>query len=112
MRLVFFAAAANNLTLLYSSSQCGIFYLHPVFVTLKPCYDEGTWNYDEDELKNAVVGAKALVLNTPHNPTGKVFHPDDLKKIVDLCIANKCYIITDEIYEHSEFECTCSICAL
>ena len=93
-------------------SQCGIFYLDPVFVTLKPCYDEGTWNYDEDELKNAVVGAKALVLNTPHNPTGKVFHPDDLKKIVDLCIANKCYIITDEIYEHSEFECTCSICAL
>ena len=83
-------------------SQCGIFYLDPVFVTLKPCYEEGTWNYDEDELKYAIVGAKALVLNTPHNPTGKVFHPDDLKKIIDLCIENKVYIITDEIYEHSE----------
>jgi aminotransferase len=83
-------------------SQCGIFYLDPVFVTLKPCYEEGTWNYDEDELNDAVVGAKALVLNTPHNPTGKVFHPDDLKKIIDLCIENKVYIITDEIYEHSE----------
>lgn len=83
-------------------SQCGIFYLDPIFVTLKPCYEEGTWNYDEDELKDAIVGAKALVLNTPHNPTGKVFHPDDLKKIIDLCIENKVYIITDEIYEHSE----------
>ena len=83
-------------------SQCGIFYLDPVFVTLRPSYDDGTWNYDEDELKGALVAAKALILNTPHNPTGKVFQPDDIRKIVDLCIENQVYIITDEIYEHSE----------
>lgn len=83
-------------------SQCGIFYLEPVFVTLCPCFENGTWEYDEEELKKAIIGAKALVLNTPHNPTGKVFHPDDIKKIVDLCIKNEVYIITDEIYEHSK----------
>eukprot|EP00956_Cyclotella_meneghiniana_P005681 scaffold7302_cov72-Cyclotella_meneghiniana.AAC.16 len=81
-------------------SQCGIFYLEPTFVTLRPCYETSTWNYDDEELTNAIVGAKALVLNTPHNPTGKVFHPDDIKKIVDLCIKHEVYIITDEIYEH------------
>lgn len=86
-------------------SQCGIFYLDPVFVTLKPCFEKGTWNYDEDELTNAIIGAKALVLNTPHNPTGKVFNRDDIKQIVDLCIQNEVYIITDEIYEHSKFVC-------
>lgn len=85
-------------------SQCGIFYLEPTFVTLRPCYETSTWNYDDEELTNAIVGAKALVLNTPHNPTGKVFHPDDIKKIVDLCIKHEVYIITDEIYEHSKFE--------
>ena len=84
-------------------SQCGIFYLEPTFVTLRPCYEKSTWNYDEVELTDAIVGAKALVLNTPHNPTGKVFHRDDIKRIVDLCIKHEVYIITDEIYEHSEF---------
>ena len=91
-------------------SQCGIFYLDPVFVTLRPFYKKETWTYDEDELRDAIVGAKALILNTPHNPTGKVFHEDDIKKIVDMCIENEVYIITDEIYEHSKlkqsgFEC-------
>jgi len=83
-------------------SQCGIFYLDPVFVTLRPCYEKGTWNYDEKELSDAIRGAKALILNTPHNPTGKVFGDEDIKKIVQLCIENKVYIITDEIYEHSK----------
>lgn len=83
-------------------SQCGIFYLDPVFVTLRPCYEKGTWNYDPEELSDAIRGAKALILNTPHNPTGKVFREEDIKKIVELCIENEVYIITDEIYEHSE----------
>ncbi len=80
-------------------SQCNIFHLGPVFVTLKPNYDTGTWNYDEEELKDAITGARALILNTPHNPTGKIFRHGDLKKIVDICIKNDVYIITDEIYE-------------
>mmetsp|Transcript_27310 Transcript_27310/g.57460 ORF Transcript_27310/g.57460 Transcript_27310/m.57460 type:complete len:483 (+) Transcript_27310:80-1528(+) len=80
-------------------SQCQIFHLDPVFVTLKPNYDYGTWNYDEEELKNSIIGARALILNTPHNPTGKIFQHGDLKKIVDICIENDVYIITDEIYE-------------
>jgi aspartate/methionine/tyrosine aminotransferase len=42
-------------------------------------------------------------LNTPHNPTGKVFSYSELKEIVDLCIENDVYIITDEIYEHMTY---------
>lgn len=84
-------------------SQCGIFYLDPVFVTLRPSDNGSTWSYDEAELKDALKGATALILNTPHNPTGKVFQQNELKNIVDLCIQNDVYIITDEIYEHSEF---------
>eukprot|EP01082_Thalassiosira_pseudonana_P013549 g12432.t1 g12432 contig6:1914548-1916064(+) len=81
-------------------SQCGIFYLDPVFVTLRPSDDGSTWSYDEAELKDALKGATALILNTPHNPTGKVFQQNELKNIVDLCIQTDVYIITDEIYEH------------
>ncbi|KAL3762198.1 hypothetical protein ACHAWU_004736 [Discostella pseudostelligera] len=86
-------------------SQCSIFYLDPVYVTLHSSLEDGTWNYDYEELKNAIVDqkTKALILNTPHNPTGKVFTYSELKEIVDLCIENDVYIITDEIYEHMTY---------
>jgi len=44
--------------------------------------------------------AKILVLNTPHNPTGKVFSKTELAHIVSLCIKFDVYLITDDIYEH------------
>ena len=86
-------------------SQCSIFYLDPVYVTLHSSVEDGTWNYDYEELKNAITDkkTKALILNTPHNPTGKVFSYSELKEIVDLCIENDVYIITDEIYEHMTY---------
>mmetsp|Transcript_18958 Transcript_18958/g.39962 ORF Transcript_18958/g.39962 Transcript_18958/m.39962 type:complete len:440 (-) Transcript_18958:1147-2466(-) len=85
-------------------SQCGIFYLNPVYVTLHASVD-GKWHYDYEQLKDAIARkrTKALILNTPHNPTGKVFSYDELKEIVHLCIQNEVYIITDEIYEHMTF---------
>ncbi|KAL9179769.1 hypothetical protein ACHAXT_007739 [Thalassiosira profunda] len=85
-------------------SQCGIFYCNPVYITLRASMD-GTWHYDPDELRNTIVTnkVKAIILNTPHNPTGKVFTYEELKEIVDLCIQNDVYIITDEIYEHMTY---------
>lgn len=86
------------------SSQCEIFYLNPVYVTLRPNKEKNEWDYETDELKDAMKGAKAIILNTPHNPTGKCFEYSDLKQIVDLCLQEEdCYIITDEIYEHMTY---------
>ena len=86
-------------------SQCNIFYLDPVYVTLHATFD-GEWNYDYEELTSAITDkkTKALILNTPHNPTGKVFTHFELSEIVNLCIENDVYIITDEIYEHMTYQ--------
>ncbi|MHA1932504.1 MAG: pyridoxal phosphate-dependent aminotransferase [Promethearchaeota archaeon] len=69
----------------------------PVFVSLS----EDTYQIDEEILKsNITAKTKAIMLNSPHNPTGKVFSPKDMKFISDLCIDNDIIVITDEIYEH------------
>jgi aspartate/methionine/tyrosine aminotransferase len=69
----------------------------PRYVTLH----EPDWTFDPDELRAAVTPrTRALVLNSPHNPTGKVFSRDELATIADLCIENDLLAFTDEIYEH------------
>ncbi|CAJ1940637.1 unnamed protein product [Cylindrotheca closterium] len=85
-------------------NQCKIFYLQPVFVSLKATGSE--WILDANELEEALKDAKMLLLNSPHNPTGKVFSRDELKAIVDLCLKHDVYIVTDEIYEHMCFDGT------
>ena len=50
------------------------------------------------------VGARLLVLNTPHNPTGKVFSADEMRLIADVAISHDFVVITDEIYEHLVFD--------
>lgn len=80
-------------------SQCGIFYLEPNFVRLRAEEHHG-WKYDPVEIRSALQKSKALLLNTPHNPTGKVFSYDELHQIVGWCLEFEVYIITDEIYEH------------
>ncbi|MFW6048212.1 MAG: pyridoxal phosphate-dependent aminotransferase [Candidatus Natronoplasma sp.] len=55
---------------------------------------------DQEEIKEKVgENTKAMILNTPHNPTGKVFKRDELKFIRDICIDEDILLITDEIYE-------------
>ena len=74
----------------------------PRFVKLRPPADPGgEWAFDERELR-AAFGArtKAIVLNTPNNPTGKVFTRAELELIRDLCLEHDALAITDEIYEH------------
>jgi len=69
----------------------------PRFVKLRP----PDWTFDERELAAAFgPHTKAIILNTPNNPTGKVFTRAELEFIRDLCVRWNAYCITDEIYEH------------
>jgi aspartate/methionine/tyrosine aminotransferase len=59
------------------------------------------WTIDLDELRAAFNDkTRAIVINTPHNPTGKVFSKAELEVIARLCIDHDAIAITDEIYEH------------
>jgi len=61
----------------------------------------GEWTFDELELRQAFQPqTKAIVVNTPNNPTGKVFSRKELELIRDLCVEYNVLAITDEIYEH------------
>lgn len=69
----------------------------PRYVRLQP----PAWSFDEEELEKAFNNkTKAIVINTPNNPTGKVFSLSELHVIARLCQKWDCYVITDEIYEH------------
>jgi aspartate/methionine/tyrosine aminotransferase len=74
----------------------------PRFVKLRPpSTSEGEWIFDERELRAAFHHhTKAIILNTPNNPTGKVFTRAELELIRDLCVEFNVIAITDEIYEH------------
>jgi len=74
----------------------------PVFVKLRPpANGDGEWIFDERELRAAIHNqTKAIILNSPNNPTGKVFTPTELELIRDLCVEFNVLAITDEIYEH------------
>ncbi|MGH9733398.1 MAG: pyridoxal phosphate-dependent aminotransferase [Candidatus Acidiferrales bacterium] len=63
------------------------------------------WTFDLDELAAAFGPAtKAIILNTPNNPTGKVFERRELEAIRDLCVRWNAFAITDEIYEHMLYD--------
>jgi aminotransferase len=74
----------------------------PRYVTLHPPVDEsGEWSFYPDALREAFNHkTRAVILNTPHNPTGKVFTRGELELIRDLCVEFDVLAITDEIYEH------------
>ena len=58
------------------------------------------WTFDRDELRRAFSHrTKAIIINTPNNPTGKVFNLDELTYIAGLCQEYDSLAITDEIYE-------------
>jgi L-glutamine---4-(methylsulfanyl)-2-oxobutanoate aminotransferase len=73
----------------------------PRFVKLQP----PDWTFDPDELAAAFGPAtKAIILNTPNNPTGKVFERAEFECIRDLCVRWNAFAITDEIYEHMLYD--------
>ena len=79
----------------------------PKFVKLRPPAGDGEWTFDEKELRAAFdKNTKAIIVNTPNNPTGKVFTRAELELIRDLCVEFDVLAITDEIYEHILYDGT------
>jgi N-succinyldiaminopimelate aminotransferase len=74
-------------------------------VPLRPPADgAGPWTFDPDEVRAAITPrTRILLLNTPHNPTGKVFTADELNALAALSIAHDLLVLTDEVYEHLVF---------
>ncbi|MDQ7829170.1 MAG: aminotransferase class I/II-fold pyridoxal phosphate-dependent enzyme [Armatimonadota bacterium] len=71
--------------------------------------------FDPDELRAAVTRrTRAIIVNTPHNPSGKVFTRPELELIADLCRTVDAFAITDEVYEHLLYDgaAHCSLAAL
>lgn len=91
---------------MYDSYQAGIALAAatPVPVLLTPAAD-GRWHFDPDALRAAVSDrTKLILLNTPHNPTGKVFDRRELELIADVAIEHDLIVVTDEVYEHLVFD--------
>ncbi len=80
---------------------CIIAGAEPVFVPLEP----PDFSFDPDRLARAVTGrTRAVVFNSPNNPTGKVFSLRELEIIAELCQRHNVIAITDEIYEHMVYD--------
>ena len=72
----------------------------PVFVPLIP----PDWRFDAEILERAITPrTRALMLNSPHNPTGHVFSRGELTAIADICIRHDLFVITDDPYEYIIF---------
>lgn len=66
--------------------------------------DKNTYNLDLDRIKKSITQrTKAIIINTPHNPTGVMIPESDIKKIYEMAVENNFYVITDEIYEKLDF---------
>jgi N-succinyldiaminopimelate aminotransferase len=73
----------------------------PKVVTLRP----PDWSFDPDEWRAAITPKTRLVLlNSPHNPTGKVFSDDELDLVAATCVDRDLLAVTDEVYEHLVFD--------
>jgi aspartate/methionine/tyrosine aminotransferase len=77
--------------------DCVISGATPRYVALRP----PDWSFDPDVLRAAFSSrTRAIVVNTPHNPAGKVYSTAEMQLIAELCIEHDVICITDEIYEH------------
>src|SRR5262249_12512229 len=80
---------------------CIIAGARPVWVPLEP----PDFTFDPDRLRRAVSPrTRAIVFNTPNNPSGKVFSRAELETIADVCRTHDLIAITDEIYDHIVFD--------
>jgi aminotransferase len=64
-----------------------------------------SWKIDEEELKACVTPrTKAIVVNTPGNPSGKVFSREEMDLLADVCLENDLFLFSDEIYEYFVYD--------
>ncbi|ODV89988.1 hypothetical protein CANCADRAFT_31087, partial [Tortispora caseinolytica NRRL Y-17796] len=74
--------------------------LHPPADAQKRVHSAGEWSIDFKELEDAITPrTRMIVLNSPHNPVGKVFSKDELLRIGDLAIKHNFLILSDEVYD-------------
>ncbi len=72
----------------------------PIFTTI-----DNDHSIDREDIKEKVSeDTKAIILNTPHNPTGKIFDMEEMRFLRDICIDNDVLVFTDEMYERIIFE--------
>merc|ERR1711970_1196395 len=82
----------------------------PVFIPLRPKKESGEitsadWALDPEELASKFTSkTKAIIVNTPNNPLGKVFKRDELEMIADLCKKHNTFAIMDEVYEWMTYD--------
>jgi aminotransferase len=82
--------------------------VNPILVPLA----EPDWSLDVDALKAAVTPrTRAILLNTPANPSGKIFNRAELEAVAAVCLEHDLFLITDEIYEYFVYDGTEHICA-
>lgn len=73
----------------------------PVYIKMKL----PNWTIDIDEVERAITPkTKAILINTPANPCGKVFSHAELDRLADLCIRKNLFVLTDEIYEYFVYD--------
>lgn len=109
------AIAAAMLALLDTGDEVVVF--EPMFDSYHPCIamagatvravplEAPAFGFDADRLRAAITPRTRLILlNTPHNPTGKVFDADELRLIAELAIEHDLVVVTDEVYEHLVFD--------
>ena len=86
---------------LLCSAERKLVTLHP------PAAGSDEWTFERDALRQAFTPrTKAIIINSPNNPTGKVFTLDELTYVAELCQEFDCLAITDEIYEHILYDGT------
>ncbi|KAK4166219.1 putative kynurenine--oxoglutarate transaminase BNA3 [Cladorrhinum sp. PSN259] len=74
--------------------------MHPPAEGATKTLSAGEWTVDFDQLRAAITPkTKMIVLNTPHNPVGKVFNRSELEQIAELCLKHKIIILSDEVYD-------------
>lgn len=73
----------------------------PVYVRMQP----GIWAFSDADLEAAVTDrTRAIMINTPANPSGKVFGMDELKRLAHFAEKHDLFVFTDEIYEHFVYD--------
>ncbi len=75
----------------------------PVYISLEPPHYQIDWNLVKEKISPKT---KLIIVNTPHNPTGKLLTKSDLDQLANLVQNTNIFILSDEVYEHITFDGT------
>ncbi|MDR6195404.1 methionine aminotransferase [Siphonobacter sp. SORGH_AS_0500] len=73
----------------------------PVFISLQAPDFKVSWSEVSEKITDRT---RLMIINTPHNPTGQVWHKDDLNQLASLIKEREIYLVADEVYEHITFD--------